>query len=77
MQRLEVSRAVRPIYIYIYVIRRLKVKNEYSNTATPPKSLHGMDRNNLLFYLHMYYCYSNNNNGTQFNVGHIKQKLKL
>ena len=28
MQHLEVSGAVRHIYIYIYVIRRLKVKHE-------------------------------------------------
>jgi hypothetical protein len=33
MQRLEVSGAVRHIYIYIYVIRRLKVKHNQQDAT--------------------------------------------
>jgi hypothetical protein len=36
MQSLEVSGAVRHIYIYIYVIRRLKVKYMYDSTLLKP-----------------------------------------
>ena len=39
MQHLEVSGAVRHIYIYIYVIKRLKIKSAGASVQSPTGSL--------------------------------------